>query len=332
MVSVDLLRSCRKTCDDCSVTALNPVLPSHAPAAVVLMYHRVAALASDVHRLCIPPETFHAHMSELHRHYRPIGLLELAVALASRAVPPRSVAVTFDDGCLDNLTVASGILQEFAIPATFFIPTERLDERREFWWDALERIFFSTNRLPGRLDVSGIDACPTATEEELLKAHGLLAEAIRGFTIEARDEMMNRLSTWAGGDMTPRDTHRPMLPEEIRELSSRRGHAIGAHSVHHLRLPTLVMEQKRREMFESKETLETLLGTAVTAFAYPYGEFDDETLAVAGDIFDVGVTTVSQAATVDANPMVLPRIDASPLSRDELAECLESLFHRPTRK
>jgi peptidoglycan/xylan/chitin deacetylase (PgdA/CDA1 family) len=307
---------------------MNAVPLSPTPGAVVLMYHRVAVLKSDVHGLCIAPETFHAHMSELHRHYRPTGLVELADALASGHIPPRSVAVTLDDGCLDNLTTASGILQEFDIPATFFIPTERLDERREYWWDTLERVFFSTEKLPSHLDLSGADVYVTATEEERTSAHRLLAEKIRGLPVDARDEMMNRISTWAGGDMTPRDSHRPMLPEELRELSERRGHAIGAHSVHHLRFPTLAAEQKRREMLESQQTLEALLGAEVTAFAYPYGQFDDETLALAADMFAVAVTVIPRAARMDANPMALPRIDASLISRSELAECLNSIFSR----
>ena len=112
-------------------------------AAAILMYHRVATLNPDVHHLCIAPDIFRSHMATVRRHHRPTALTDLADAVSARGDCAGLVAVTLDDACLDNLTIASDILQEFEIPATFFVPTANLEHRREYWWDTLERIFYS---------------------------------------------------------------------------------------------------------------------------------------------------------------------------------------------
>jgi peptidoglycan/xylan/chitin deacetylase (PgdA/CDA1 family) len=301
---------------------------SSGRCAVILVYHRVAELKPDASRLCIAPETFREHMAELRKHYHPMKLTELADALACNDLPAGAVAVTLDDGCIDNFMVGSEILQEFDVPATFFIPTGRLEERREFWWDALERVFLGAHQLPAGLELyeNAGPAFPTESEEDKATAHRVLAETISSVNLEDRDVLMGRIAAWAKIDLTPRETHRPMLAEEVRELAQRRGHAIGAHSVHHLSLPALPPDLQRREMAESKTTLEHLLGTPVTAFAYPYGRFDDATLVRTADLFHVAVTATHGGAAPGDDPMALPRIAASRLSRSAFTSCLDSIL------
>ena len=45
-------------------------------------------------------------------------------------------AVTFDDGWADNHTQAFPVLRELGIPATVFLATAAVEERKPFWWQA----------------------------------------------------------------------------------------------------------------------------------------------------------------------------------------------------
>jgi peptidoglycan/xylan/chitin deacetylase (PgdA/CDA1 family) len=292
------------------------------------MYHRVADLAPDSHRLCISPVVFRAHIAELKRRCHLMPLTELASALEHGTLPPRAAAVTLDDGCIDNLTTASAILVEFEAPATFFIPTDRLDEKHEFWWDVLERIFMASRVLPPVLELpgSGVTLFPTAIADERAATHRALAEYLRSLRWEVRDALLRSIVDWSGVDVTPRETHRPMLASEVRELGARKGHAIGAHSVHHVGLPILSREEKRRELVESKKTLEELLATIVTAFAYPYGHVDAETVGVTSDVFHVAVTAAAAPAGARDDSRTLPRFDGNRLTPDELVELVDSLW------
>lgn len=297
------------------------------------MYHRVADLSPDVHRLCIPPGVFREHMETLKTNYGPVGLIDLADALVSRDVPNDAVAITFDDGGLDNLTVASPILQEFDLPATFFITTERLHEKHEFWWDTLERILITAAALPDRLDLAedGTSIHNTNTMGDRAEAFAAIAPRIRGLDPLGRDRVMGRIIAWAGVTCAPRDTHRPMVADEVVELSRRPRHTIGAHGVHHLKLSEQPVELLQQEMLGSKHSLEQLLNKDVAAFAYPYGHHDAPSMELARETFRAAVTTVHQAVTLDADPVSLPRIDASRLTPTELRDALDSLLSARAR-
>jgi peptidoglycan/xylan/chitin deacetylase (PgdA/CDA1 family) len=68
---------------------------------------------------------------------------------------------------------------------------------------------------------------------------------------------------------------RLMCESELREMSAA-GITIGSHTRTHPRLPDLDAEAKRDEVRGSKARLEDMIGRSVTAFAYPYGLFDDD--------------------------------------------------------
>jgi len=100
------------------------------PRVTVLLYHRVSDDARD--DLTVGVEQFDRQMSLLRRHCRTLSIPEL-LALPE---PPRSdrpiVAVTFDDGYLDNFTHAAPILLRHAVPAAFFVSTGIIGTDRRF--------------------------------------------------------------------------------------------------------------------------------------------------------------------------------------------------------
>ena len=122
---------------------------------MILMYHRIASVPSDVYGMTVTPEQFRMHMEVLRQHYIPLSLDELVDAARSGDIPETAVAITFDDGYVDNLTTASPILVEAGLPATFFLTTEGLDQPTEYWWNVTERIFFSDRPIPSSLDLYG---------------------------------------------------------------------------------------------------------------------------------------------------------------------------------
>ena len=72
----------------------------------------------------------------LKRGYRPLPLRELlACHRELRKVPPKTFAVTFDDGYENVYRNAFPILCEYRIPATIFLSTGYLDSRQAFPFD-----------------------------------------------------------------------------------------------------------------------------------------------------------------------------------------------------
>lgn len=76
-----------------------------------------------------------------------------------------------------------------------------------------------------------------------------------------------------------RDRHaRPLLStEQLRRLDAA-GWEIGAHTLSHRHLTRIPPEEARREIVEGKRAIEDILGHSIHVFAYPYGDFNRETM------------------------------------------------------
>jgi len=102
------------------------------------MYHHIVppeeASASDTRlqgwMFTHTPDAFEFHLLELRRRgYRMVSLDSLVDEIHQLgSEPPKTVAVTFDDGWLNNFTHAFPILQAHAVPATFFCTTDHLQK------------------------------------------------------------------------------------------------------------------------------------------------------------------------------------------------------------
>ncbi|MGB5685606.1 MAG: polysaccharide deacetylase family protein, partial [Candidatus Electrothrix sp.] len=310
-----------------------PTAPSVWNAGAILFYHRVADLASDAYGLCVSPDEFRSQMEHLREKYNPISLQDFAALSAKGELPPKAVAVTFDDGYLDNLTTVSPILREFDIPATFFVPTEKLDTEHESWWDVLERIFLTGGDLPEVFDVYGNQEwfLRTGAEEQRSVAHKTLMETFYPMTSKKREKLIRRLSDWSGMDLTPRQTHRHMIVEELKQLASMPGHTIGCHTIHHLSLPDHSIETQTNEIMESRQCLEQVLGRPVSIFSYPYGEHDKTTLDILRNAsFELGVTVEGRTVCCGAEQLLLPRFEVR--SGEGFTAFMRRIFSQATIK
>ena len=91
------------------------------------MYHRVAE-SHEFDQLVVSPERFAVQMKALAAGHHVVTLAEGLRALRAADVKGPMVAVTFDDGYLDNLEQAAPILLRYGIPATLFVSTQFCDQ------------------------------------------------------------------------------------------------------------------------------------------------------------------------------------------------------------
>lgn len=105
-----------------------------------------------------------------------------------------------------------------------------------------------------------------------------------------------------------RARHGGMTPQQLSEISSDPLCTIGAHTVSHCRLSSLPLHEQRREMEESKLSLESFLGRPVNAFAYPYGDYSSETANLASGIFEMAFAAWGGGVRRGASGSGLPRI------------------------
>jgi peptidoglycan/xylan/chitin deacetylase (PgdA/CDA1 family)/glycosyltransferase involved in cell wall biosynthesis/SAM-dependent methyltransferase len=335
------IRAVKPMPEDAGLKACTTPHGSHAPAVVqtcrsashraaILAYHRIAELTPDSHALCTPPDAFREHMACVRQHFTPISLEDLVHAAASGRIPEGAVAITIDDGYLDALTVASPILTELGVPATFFVNTDRLHEPHERWWDILERVFLSESTLPPTLalQLGGRELrMPTTTATQRAEALEVLNRTAWPLGATARARLVDDVLAWHGADATPRATHRVLTDEEVLALARRPGHSIGAHTIHHLALTAHPVDTKRTEVFENKIALERLLRQPVHLFAYPYGELDAETRTVVSEAsFRAAVTVQAGLVTAGTNRLLLPRYEMTPHGHGSFPLRMRAIF------
>ncbi len=101
--------------------------------------------------------------------------------------------------------------------------------------------------------------------------------------------------------------------EQIREMSDSGFVEIGAHSLSHRNLAELPIVEMKREVEESKKSLEDLLGKAVPSFAYPYGDQNPEVKkAVREAGFTFGIAVNSGPTRFGEDPMEIRRVHMFP--------------------
>lgn len=278
-----------------------------AGALTIVTFHRVLPaelLAQYPHpTIAVTPAVFADCLDHFAGHYECRTVSDAWERLQSGGARRPLLAITFDDGQLDNLEFAAPLLAERALPATFYVATEATDTGRPLWTDRLG--FAAAKLLRGGqpppavlsrwLGEPGWQQWPADAIERLAERAKHLLPAAREKLIEALGEA--EVPAWA----------RLMSWDEVRQLASA-GHEIGCHAATHPILKRELEPDLVREILTSRGRLERELGQPVRSFAYPNGDWDEDTVqAVAGAGYTNAVTTRPGLARRGDAPFTLPR-------------------------
>ena len=113
-----------------------------------------------------------------------------------------------------------------------------------------------------------------------------------------------------GADPRPRDL--AMGADEVADMASSGLVEIGAHTVTHPPMTSLARKDQAYEAAESRRRCEEIIGRPVSAFAYPYGDFDRNaasTVKEAGLLY--ACSTVGRAVGRGTDPFAIPRLLAA---------------------
>lgn len=309
---------------------------------VILMYHRVARPTYDPWDIAVAPEHFGDQLRMLRQTRTPLAMTEFVERIAAGTLPNNAVAVTFDDGYRDNLTVAAPLLASHGIPATVFIKTGSIGSNGAFWWDELAELVLAhraaadcevsigADRVrialpPIERDLGHADAWrgsePPASERQ--RAFLSIWRQLRMLDDETRGAAMSWLRSALGGVAVDPDAC-AMSADEIVRLTSDGTITIGAHTVTHPSLPSLPDDTKRFEIGASLQTCAQVAGAEIAGFAYPYGDRDAATKTIVKDCGARWACSTRQAAvnTAQFDLFDLPRIHVKDWPGAQLARVL----------
>jgi len=305
------------------------------------MYHRIANDPINHWGLAVSPSHFEEHLCVLYRTRRPVALTKFVRNLMAGTLPANAVALTFDDGYVDNLIAGKPRLAAADIPATVFLATGYLDRSEAFWWDELASLILLGNGpqsfevvIRGEALEVDFGTDPPARENGTTRAESLvrrraalwmLRQALRPLEEEERRLTMVNLRSIFGERNDRAGLGRAMTSDEVRTIASDGLVSIGAHTVTHPVLARLGTAACEREIAESKRACEAVIGAPVTAFAYPY-DFDvkaREAVKAAGFTFACAAQGGAAKATSDI--FALPRLYVPDLGGDAFEQALRAV-------
>jgi peptidoglycan/xylan/chitin deacetylase (PgdA/CDA1 family) len=265
-------------------------------------------------------QAFREQMEILARHYAPVTMDDLLGFVSEqKEIPPKSVAVTFDDGFADNYEFALPVLAHAGIPASFYIAVGSIEAAFPPWYCRLRHAYAVTQAQHWRDSVEG--RVHELSEPDKRYAAFLTGSRRCAQLAGLRQEDCLRLieEDLEVERLTSRDC--PMMTwTQVRSLRSM-GHIVGSHTVTHPNLAHVTTEALETELKESKRQLEARLGEPVVHFSYPspilephYTEQSITATNQAGYL--TAVTCTPGPVRAGDNPLVLRRVSA-PFERDE---------------
>jgi peptidoglycan/xylan/chitin deacetylase (PgdA/CDA1 family) len=304
------------------------------PRAAILAYHRVGEPVADRYGQAVSPENFARHLHHLQTHYCVTSLNELLQQLAEGNYRDGTVAVTFDDGYADNLTLAYPIARQFNTPFTVFVTAQPVIQGAPFWWDelewcALQRLVCDTACL--RVNSNKLYTFSMENETERRSSYDRLHSIIKILKAPERELAIEQVRSWVKSPSCGQpDVGLPLTPAQLRELARLPGVSIGSHTMTHPVLRALPAEEQRLELASSKKMLEELLCQPVTAVAYPFGKSIDlsrKTCRLAANAgYQAAFTTIASPITPSSSRYFLPRLTIHDWPEEGFAQRLRQLF------
>ncbi len=275
----------------------------------ILTYHHVTP-GPDPHFPHLPGEDFARQLDYLARNYRVMRLGELAaLSREGGAIPPRALALTFDDAHDDFASEAWPRLRGLGLPATVFVPTGFVDSARVPWPDELGFLFSRTSRKSLRVSLERENFSRSwfgpLAEIPVMEE---LKEKLKGFSPRALAEVLGRVREALG--VSAPNPRRILRSDQIRALA-REGVEFGSHTVDHVIVGRSDRETARDQIFRSRMELEAILGSPPEGFCYPNGQPGDHTprtrelVRAAGYLY--ACTTEGGSNPAGADPFTLKR-------------------------
>ena len=175
------------------------------------------------------------------------------------------VAITADDGYLDNLNEALPVLEAYEAPMTIYIAPGLTNGDVVPWWEAIEA------------HVAARDIVYLPTPQGIVSIDCATRAARRVAVLRVMDHLQtqvaeNRQQGFLASMGIVKSSQRQFMNwGELRRLASHRLVDLGAHTVNHANLRRLTAAAARREMADSATVIEMETGTRPRHFAYPYG-------------------------------------------------------------
>ena len=301
---------------------------------LILCYHGTSL--DDEHqwrpRLYIPPQVLDLRLEALRAMRCSVLPLDEALErLHKHDLPPRSVAVTFDDGTYDFYRQAYPLLKKHGIPVTVYQTTYYTDHEMPVFNLICSYMLWKRRgeQLPPCPELQIPESLDLRTEAGRHRVVRCLIDRSdrENLTGVEKDEIAKKLAEVLGIDyatITRKRILQLMNAREVAEIA-RDGVDIQLHTHRH-RTPE---EENlfRREIADNRSRLQSITGREGRHFCYPSGIYRKEFFDwLKKERVDSATTCDAGLASPEDNPLLLPRfVDTSGRTQVEFESWLSGV-------
>ena len=248
-----------------------------------------------------------------------------------KKLPEKAILLTFDDGYIDNYTVAFPLLMEHGMQGSFFIPGKSFTEN----------VLLDVNKIHFVLASAPIEGLVKDLEElikesasdypEIPSYEELYATYAKDERFDGKDtvfckrilqkalpeELRNRLTSilfkkYVGLSESDFSRELYMNRDQIR-LMKKSGMFIGLHGYDHYWLANLSEEQMHRDVDKALDVMDEFIDKSAWVMNYPYGNHSESVISYIKEKGCVlGLTTEVRAVEMDADDRYkFPRLDCN---------------------
>ncbi|WP_459210771.1 polysaccharide deacetylase family protein [Aquimarina rhabdastrellae] len=184
-----------------------------------------------------------------------------------------NIALTFDDGYLNNYKYAIPILKKYNAPASFYITTIHNDYSF-LWPDFIDLVSFYTTKK----EILFNGSLYLKNKKNEFIHHGIsLKTQCKNLSFTQIQLLFNLFETdWMDIKDSLSDYWELMHPHHIKEIATDPLFTIGSHAHTHANLASITVDEAISEITTSKSLLETYCDTTITEFAFPFGYYNQE--------------------------------------------------------
>jgi len=242
----------------------------------VFMYHHVSPHKGDM--VTVAPDVFEAQMRFLaDAGYKTLSADEvLDYILGTSEIHEKAVAVTFDDGYLDNYIYAFPVFKKYNIKATIFIVT-----------DWVEAASLNTVRSQGPAPAGFKQGSEVRSDEIIVPSH------TEGKSFVASSQAHKVIMNW---DM-------------IKDMQKSGLAGFYSHTMSHKKCAELSDEKLMMELKDSKRVMEQRLHKPCPYLCWPKGSFNESAVKIAREAgYEAVFTTQKGVIRTGSNRYCIERI------------------------
>ncbi len=284
--------------------------------AIILMYHSVAeeSFAKYIDpRDHVPLDVFKKQMAFLAQHRKVVGLDKLVTMLRQGQTPETgTIVITFDDGYLDNLSVAAPILDQYGLKANLFLPTGYIDRGETQWVDQVYTAFkFRTKRELLTLSKNAKEIFNLDDPMQYTTGYQAVCMNMLSATATKRRACLDDLL----GQLQPSESppQLTMTWNDVKTvLTNHQCFQVGGHTMEHTDMTSVCEDEARYELNCCARQIEDAIGIQPKHFSFPYGRTSGrlrQLVAEAGFESACGGDSDPVINSI-IDPYMLPRVEA----------------------